>query len=895
MFPAYFDNRIVTDAQEWLAAGKPELTPIYIRNLVKVGYNTYTGDISFSAAHQNFMLVDGVESPIDEPSSNWVSDYAFCVNSAKWPELAELKDEKGLKVLAAVDPTLPGRTQRLIETNEEKIRSIRRDHAAREVFDHFKWPDTEEAKTEIKSTGSFDRSTIMVKGTKEGGIFYNESWHIMPARYEKPKAGESWGSVVRLGLGTAGGDDPLHVSEFSQTFSLPTGTRLPADMDQKFAERKAELEAAVEGAKSQAYAGPVHIQFPTAQPLEKGYPKASLPPTLTVRFGGWVKRTEAAVSNRYQRRQEMAFALGYIMVHQDQGGHRESRETEFALPGGVDPKKVCSYITRVDSARGILYAYKQDVGRVIGTGGATIKRIQQLTLRRWQVVGEEPPKPTVTPEQFCEELARRMMNGGSHDLPSALAEVVTHNYNLQSEMYKWNHRAGEKVFVTIREGWRDFQASLLQHLNGATSPETVANPAALRLPPLDQEKIELVKMLNPPAIPVLGTDRVVKYYNKDQQGSYMPAEVTLEGPDMEAPTFAWLQLPDEGVKLPSGRNLRVRIDVAGSQIAVGTEIPKLKADAIEHLNNRQWFDFYYHSSAEAAPTIVVLNPADQEATVSEVIMFQYGTCVVTGSPLCAYGTIQINPHYRLDDERDGELFTTLWTQSKAEAEKSNAQVKAKLAEVKLKREREEARIPAQAIQQEIREFVDQIPAGVGLGDLRNSIVSLTHDSLFGNAEELIEWTAKARRKLEQAKSALGQAQTEEPIVQAILERLPHRGTPEIARKAIAFGKDALRIAGSRQRAIEVITPEAGSPNHGFSRRKENISIGLPGVDKTSAGAFAFGGKLESSFMPVLRGALVWLEQQEEVAPKTTHKEENKPTESATVDALAALKQKWGAK
>lgn len=423
----------------------------------------------------------------------------------------------------------------------------------------------------------------------------------------------------------------------------------------------------------------------------------------------------------------------------------------------------------------------------------------------------------VSAASLCKLLAVRMTGGWAGELPPALGEVIKHNHALQQEARQWNIRAGEEAFSVFTE--RQWQDWLMPHLAGATTPETIPDLVALRLPPLDPETMELVRMINPPTIPLLGSDWAVEYHRKDQHGGSLPPEVILEGPDMEAPSFAWQHLPDEGVRLPgTDRLVCVRVKVAGTSYA-STDVPSLQKELADHLNGRQWHEW------KERPAIAVPSPADPEAQVPGIATVQYGTCVVTGQPLLAYGTVRLDRFARGSEP----TFESVWLQSKAEAEKAAAEAEAKLAEIKAACARRAARIPAEQVQEELRALYDSIP--YDLHDLRESLRGFVLGSLFGSAEELAEWTAEARRKLGWAKAELTTAQAEEPIVEAILKRLGSRGSRETAWTAIAFGKEALRLAGSRERAIQVITHETAPPATGFLGGRRPFKTACPGLKR----------------------------------------------------------------
>jgi len=384
MFPVYFDGRIVNSPGDWFEQEKPELSPIYIRNRVKVSVSDYTGEAQFSAYHEEFILVEGVEAPMKE-DQNWVSDYPLVVNPAKWPDP---QIEEGRKLLASVDPTLPQRTADLIAANSDKMRKARRDGAARDALFAYHQKFEKKGRT-IQPCGPYEKGSAVL--TEDGALFYSSGWSSVVARYEVEPSDGKWSPRKKVCFPALYIDSErgLHVGESSETFSLPQDVQLPETVDTFYHQRMEGLKNEVERAKAEAFAKPVEITFPLeVAPLEKGYPEAKLPAELTVSRGAGTLRSTGSIGRWYEAACRMAEALGYTSTSSYSSNTGRTAYTKYVLVGQADPRSISRYITRVDESKGVLYAAKADIGRVIGTGGSNIKKIEQLTGRRWRIVPE---------------------------------------------------------------------------------------------------------------------------------------------------------------------------------------------------------------------------------------------------------------------------------------------------------------------------------------------------------------------------------------------------------------------------------------------------------------------------------------------------------------------------
>lgn len=375
MFPVYFDTRILSNAEDWFKQRSPVLSPIYIRNKVKVAI--VNGEVTFFPHHEEFTLADGTESLLESDGSGWIKNYQLVVNPADWNDR---KGEEGLKLLVSVDPFLPKQTAGLLADNADDIRKIRRDNAARRAFSEYHRQF--EKKGEEILPVDFQKGLVML--TNEGGLLYSQGFSSGIARCEK-SADSSRVYFLTLFLSRENG---LYVGETSESVFFPENFFSFEDANKVYHHRMEELKKLVGEAKKEAFARPVAFGFPESVPIENGYPEANLPAELFVSRGAGTLRTAESAGRRYDSARRMAEALGYTSVKSYTSHTGRTAKTNYVLVGRADPRSVNSCITGVDEEKGLLFAAKGDVGRVIGTGGKNIRRIQELTGRRWRVVSE---------------------------------------------------------------------------------------------------------------------------------------------------------------------------------------------------------------------------------------------------------------------------------------------------------------------------------------------------------------------------------------------------------------------------------------------------------------------------------------------------------------------------
>lgn len=376
MFPVFYDCRIVSDAEEWFAQGQPPLAPIYIRNKVAVRWNHYNGSVEFVPVHEEFILVDGAESLLGKFQQGWVNDYPLTVNPATWPDDLGSEDRLRLLVLAAVDPSLLARTAELLARDGEQIRLARAGAAVQKAFIEWHRKFALDEGNAIKPRGPYELGELYIV---DGGLLFKQP--ASPPRIAYYAVKEGRGCVYYAVL-NAGRDD---VVEMPETFTV-TGVELPETAADTYASRLAELRELVARVREEALAQPLEINFPSVEPLERGYPEPQLPAYLKISRWPGTLRTTGAIARWFDAACAMARELGYEAVDSYFSRTGRTGYVEFVLPGRADPNVLCPWVTRVDYERGLLYVTKENIGRVIGKGGCNIRRISRLSGRNWKVL-----------------------------------------------------------------------------------------------------------------------------------------------------------------------------------------------------------------------------------------------------------------------------------------------------------------------------------------------------------------------------------------------------------------------------------------------------------------------------------------------------------------------------
>jgi hypothetical protein len=284
--------------------------------------------------------------------------------------------------------------------------------------------------------------------------------------------------------------------------------------------------------------------------------------------------------------------------------------------------------------------------------------------------------------------------------------------------------------------WREW---LRPRLGGAVSCATISGPEALRLPELSPEKIAMVRDSNPDTIVVLGAELSVEY-REPYYGTAKSPQITLGGEFVSS--NRWIGLPDEGVRLPSGRAVNIVLKSASSYYALaeGSDIPILKKTMKDRLNEEAWKSF------TDRPAITAPDLSDENVTLPEIATAVYGTCAVTGESLLAYGTITAYRSWSLDPV----TWKAEWFRSRVDAESASGKAQAELEKSKVeareKRLVAAARVAAEESQKNAGELYNRYcgdGSDVALGEeLREKLYSRRYSRLPLTADELVRWKAE---------------------------------------------------------------------------------------------------------------------------------------------------------
>ena len=269
------------------------------------------------------------------------------------------------------------------------------------------------------------------------------------------------------------------------------------------------------------------------------------------------------------------------------------------------------------------------------------------------------------------------------------AEIKLEAHAQQKRARELNIRCGENLFKVYSQA--DLEAFVMERLQGARCRREIGDMEALCLPPIEEDLVDLVLQENPEKFRVLEEEMAVSY----QQGA--PPRVTII--EESAHGRRWLELPDEGIKLPGGRGIEIVLVMGWQTVANNKDIPALKIKVREYLNAQQW------SAWRDKPEISLPDPAT-DVEFPALLQVEYGKCVVTGTPLAAYGAVAL----KFRSYYDTTWFESRWERSGDEARKVHNAAAAKFAELRVealkKVQLDEAKKTTAAVQGKIRELYD---------------------------------------------------------------------------------------------------------------------------------------------------------------------------------------------
>lgn len=322
---------------------------------------------------------------------------------------------------------------------------------------------------------------------------------------------------------------------------------------------------------------------------------------------------------------------------------------------------------------------------------------------------------------------------------SEVRMVIEANKSRQNRARQLNIRAEKQVFPVLDQA--ALEAWLRERLDGVVSLGSITDPEKLRLPELDEAQVATVVRENPDKINLLDWEFDVVYEG-------IPSIKLLGGDQM------WKELPDAGVRLPSGRDVCVAVPVDWYNCISDTNIPQLKRKVREHLNAQQWDQWQ-------KPELAVPDLGVEGAAIPEISTVQYGTCVVDGTPLNAFGTLVVNSYYYYATDA---RFKTAWFRNKQEAEQARATAVAKLETIRVtereRRELETVKATAEALQARLDELYRVLQSGDGERTLQQRVYERRYyDCVPSEIAGVRQWNVETERLVSEASAAVADVES----------------------------------------------------------------------------------------------------------------------------------------
>jgi len=240
------------------------------------------------------------------------------------------------------------------------------------------------------------------------------------------------------------------------------------------------------------------------------------------------------------------------------------------------------------------------------------------------------------------------------ELPLELEEVLKGNRARIAKARELNVRAGEDLFPVPSH--EELTKLFTVALEGARRVAEIRNLSALLLPALDRKLVGRVLAENPDRINVLGREVEVKY----RTGNSPYVRLDFQGKAGRD----WLQLSDDGIYLPSGREIYFSSAIEGYDQYFEVASSQFKVKAREYLHREMWNNWNWEKPELAPPT----------DSIPPIVEVEYGRCVVTDVALTAFGVFKYDSWY--------ETWKPYWTRDPAEAERLHAQACEKFMEMR---------------------------------------------------------------------------------------------------------------------------------------------------------------------------------------------------------------------
>jgi hypothetical protein len=332
-----------------------------------------------------------------------------------------------------------------------------------------------------------------------------------------------------------------------------------------------------------------------------------------------------------------------------------------------------------------------------------------------------------------------------------IQEIIERNKSLQSQARELNRRAGQEVFLVMTQSqWKQW---LAERISGARNADEIPDLQKIRLPELDPEIVKLIHDENPDQIEILGQMRQVEY-----PGIGYTPRVEIYFKDVEAWEIStrlpiWCGIPDEGYKLPGGRQVEIRFKKEFYGFVSGENGKEVKDKILSKLNSAQFENW----PAENRPEIHIPNPDEETDFIPGILTAEYGRCVVYDTPLMAYGIIVAH------DYSSGLTFEACWFSSRDEAEQNRQNAIARLDKYRSNRRKEKAladiQLPDPSHEDAVIPEIAEIEGGFGIVVVNSYRSSYGNDSWFK-----IHWTQsreEAEKMREAAVAKLAEIKAEE--------------------------------------------------------------------------------------------------------------------------------------
>lgn len=396
---------------------------------------------------------------------------------------------------------------------------------------------------------------------------------------------------------------------------------------------------------------------------------------------------------------------------------------------------------------------------------------------------------------------------------SSLQEVLDHNRSVQQLAHTLNVRLGQQRFpAMMREELAEWIA---ERLGGAAlCVSDVTDPEVLRLPALDPEAVAQVQSECPDTIEVCGYDVPVSYTESGpcvcvvSVNDHRPLKVLLEA------------LPNDGVKLPDGRVVRVGLEVreCGWQTFKDRDIPSLKAAVCAKANERQWQTWM------ARPEI--LQPDFSTAVVEiPIVEAVYGTCVVRDVELKAYGTFTIRSGYWDSEIKIGPE----WFQTYEQAEAARGKILERLSEVREKILASIRKEQLKAQVEDLRRQLSEIECGSTTNalpkDLLEDLDACTRagSRIYTGTSECEGWILRAQRIIAEVEKVTRAQQAKEADERAANAAIiAVMGNEISAREARGVAETLVRVYENNRGGATTFLQELIASDKGARRKQDAL-------------------------------------------------------------------------